>query len=234
MQISKNGLALIEKFEGFVPHRYQDSVGVWTIGYGTTNAVISPLPYSCTQAQAEGWLKLACERDIGPMIQRVLPHGNQNQIDALFSVGYNLGAGIFQPGSQLGNLLLAGDYRGFAHALLDYDHAGGRVLPGLAERRQEEADLFLKPIMVVVGKDPKHYLWFTPEERAQVKWYDMLRDDAPKKHRARLAVLRAQLRAKAAKIYVAAHKTRKPDWKTNRRGWRYQQLIRRANGARVA
>ena len=38
MKISDNGLNLIKKFEGCRLTAYQDAVGVWTIGYGTTNA----------------------------------------------------------------------------------------------------------------------------------------------------------------------------------------------------
>ena len=35
-KISEEGLALIKKFEGCELEAYQDSVGVWTIGYGHT------------------------------------------------------------------------------------------------------------------------------------------------------------------------------------------------------
>ena len=38
MKISQKGLELIKRFEGCRLKAYQDSVGVWTIGYGTTNA----------------------------------------------------------------------------------------------------------------------------------------------------------------------------------------------------
>ena len=38
MKISDNGLNIIKKFEGCRLTAYQDTVGVWTIGYGTTNA----------------------------------------------------------------------------------------------------------------------------------------------------------------------------------------------------
>ena len=39
MNISKEGIALIKKFEGIELQAYQDSVGVWTIGYGHTKGV---------------------------------------------------------------------------------------------------------------------------------------------------------------------------------------------------
>ena len=38
MKISEDGLELIKKFEGCETTAYQDSVGVWTIGFGHTNA----------------------------------------------------------------------------------------------------------------------------------------------------------------------------------------------------
>ena len=34
MKISEDGLELIKKFEGCETSAYQDSVGVWTIGFG--------------------------------------------------------------------------------------------------------------------------------------------------------------------------------------------------------
>ena len=63
MKISKNGLNLIKSFEGCRLTAYKDSVGVWTIGYGTTSAdkaitgtaIVSGLKIS--QATADEWLK---------------------------------------------------------------------------------------------------------------------------------------------------------------------------------
>ena len=39
MQTSEEGIQLIKKFEGCRTEAYQDSVGVWTIGYGHTKSV---------------------------------------------------------------------------------------------------------------------------------------------------------------------------------------------------
>lgn len=39
MKISDDGMALIKRFEGLRLQAYQDSVGVWTIGYGWTQPV---------------------------------------------------------------------------------------------------------------------------------------------------------------------------------------------------
>ena len=39
MQISEKGTSLIKHFEGCRLEAYQDSVGIWTIGYGTIKGV---------------------------------------------------------------------------------------------------------------------------------------------------------------------------------------------------
>ncbi len=36
MQLSKNGINYIKKFESYRAKPYQDSKGIWTIGYGNT------------------------------------------------------------------------------------------------------------------------------------------------------------------------------------------------------
>ena len=52
MKISKEGIALIKKFEGIELQAYQDSVGVWTIGYGHTKGVKEGDNISLKQAEA--------------------------------------------------------------------------------------------------------------------------------------------------------------------------------------
>ena len=52
--INKETIALIKKFEGCRLTSYQDSVGVWTIGYGHTAGVKRGMKIS--QAQAEKYL----------------------------------------------------------------------------------------------------------------------------------------------------------------------------------
>lgn len=58
LSISDTGLVLIKRFEGCRLKSYQDSVGVWTIGYGHTTGVVKG--QNITQAQADTYLKSDC------------------------------------------------------------------------------------------------------------------------------------------------------------------------------
>ena len=58
MSISNNFFTLIKKFEGCKLTAYQDSIGVWTIGYGHTAGVTKG--QVITQAQADTYLKSDC------------------------------------------------------------------------------------------------------------------------------------------------------------------------------
>ena len=63
--ISQDGIDLIKKFEGCNLTAYEDIVGVWTIGYGTTNSdkrITGTDIYqglTITQAQADEWLRVS-------------------------------------------------------------------------------------------------------------------------------------------------------------------------------
>ena len=55
MEISKEGLELIKKYEGCKLKAYRDPIGIPTIGYGhTTNVVMGQV---ITEKQAEEYLK---------------------------------------------------------------------------------------------------------------------------------------------------------------------------------
>ena len=54
MQLSKTGIELLKHFEGCELKAYQDSVGVWTIGYGHTKGIYKGL--EITQSEAEKML----------------------------------------------------------------------------------------------------------------------------------------------------------------------------------
>lgn len=145
MKISQNGIDLIKKYEGFKDRSYVCPAGVRTIGYGTTRINGRPVQrgMSCTRAQAEGWLRNDADDfldQIEPMIRdsSIL---DQNQIDALASFVYNVGIGNFKKSNLLkhindGFLVLAAD------EFKRWNKGGGRVLAGLVDRREEEAELF--------------------------------------------------------------------------------------------
>jgi GH24 family phage-related lysozyme (muramidase) len=135
-----NGLQLIKSFEGLRLQAYQDAVGVWTIGYGTTRGVTPDL--EITQEQAETLL----QEDLNKFEQAVnsvttVPL-NDNQFSALVSFTYNVGAGALQ-NSTLLKLLNDGDIQGAADEFPRWNKAGGRELAGLTRRRQAERALFL-------------------------------------------------------------------------------------------
>jgi len=159
VQIGPVGLKLIEEFEGLRLEAYQDSVGVWTIGYGTTSSAGVEVHQGLviTQKMAEQYLEDYINRAVIPSLEAAqaqrLKTGlwrtrlNENQVDALCSFGYNLGAGIFNPGYTIGRDIRTGQTkRKIADDMLMYDEAGGQVLAGLQRRRQAERALFLTPM----------------------------------------------------------------------------------------
>ena len=145
MQTSEKGIALIKQFEGCKLTAYQDSVGVWTIGYGWTQPVDGkPIRAGMTikQETAERLLKTGLviyESDVSRLVKVGLTQG---QFDALVSFTYNLGARSLSTSTLL-RKLNAGDYAGAADEFLRWNKAGGKVLNGLTRRREAERALFL-------------------------------------------------------------------------------------------
>lgn len=146
MNTSQTGINLIKGFEGKRLVAYDDGVGVWTIGYGTIkypNGVRVKKGDTCTDAQAETYLKsdlIKFENAINRLVKVPL---NQNQFDALSSFTYNLGETNLSKSTLL-RKLNAKDYKGAADQFLVWNKAGGRVLTGLVRRREAERSLFLK------------------------------------------------------------------------------------------
>ncbi|TSA40461.1 MAG: lysozyme, partial [Methylococcaceae bacterium] len=68
---------------------------------------------------------------------------NDNQLGALTSFAYNLGAGNLASSTLL-KKLNAGDYAGASVEFLKWDKAGGKILKGLTLRRTAEMSLFLQ------------------------------------------------------------------------------------------
>ena len=145
MQTSEKGIALIKQFEGCKLTAYQDSVGVWTIGYGWTQPVDGkPIRAGMTikQETAERLLKtglVSYESDVSRLVKVGLTQG---QFDALVSFTYNLGARSLSTSTLL-RKLNAGDYAAAADEFLRWNKAGGKVLNGLTRRREAERALFL-------------------------------------------------------------------------------------------
>ena len=144
MHTSEKGLALIQRFEGCRLTAYLDRVGVWTIGWGTTNADKSitgrtiKRGLTITRRTADDWLRRSLAKKYEPLVAKYddIYHWTQNEFDALVSFCYNVGSidQLTDKGRRSKEKVCA--------AILLYNKAGGRRVQGLAERRQAEQKLF--------------------------------------------------------------------------------------------
>lgn len=139
MEYSKQGEELTESFEGVRLTAYQDSVGVWTIGYGHTEGVHEGM--TCTQAQAEEWLVGDVAFTVSYINKRLTSAVTQGEFDALVDFTYNLGVGTLERSGILTSIN-EGKHDEVAALIPQYDHAGDKVLPGLLRRRDEEVAEF--------------------------------------------------------------------------------------------
>lgn len=145
MQISKGGIELIKRFEGLRLEAYQDSVGVWTIGYGWTQPVdgkkVGP-GMQIDQATADRLLKCGVVQYEQGVNQLVKVKITQGQFDALVSFAYNLGLRSLSTSTLL-QKLNDGDKQGAADQFGRWVNAGGKRLDGLVARRAAEREMFL-------------------------------------------------------------------------------------------
>lgn len=140
--INDAGLSLIKRFEGCRLTAYQDSVGVWTIGYGHTHEV--KRGQTITQAQADEFLRQDLQKFANyvdnPAYVPITKSLNENQRAALISFAYNCGQG------NLKTLCAGRTAKQIAAAMPKYCKAGGKRLQGLVNRREAEVKLFNTPV----------------------------------------------------------------------------------------
>lgn len=147
LTVSDDCVELIERYEGFSATMYEDS-GRWYIGYGSQVAQ-GAYPDGITEEEATALVHEEL-RDTEEAINSFCARNNialtQGQFDALADFTYTLGTSWLS-GSSLLLRIVRGETeatrRETARAFGVWSHAGGVVLPGLAERRLEEAALYL-------------------------------------------------------------------------------------------
>lgn len=140
MKGSNNFLDIVAHYEGCKLKAYQDSGGVWTIGFGHTFGVKAGQVITLDQA------KQFLSQDISStevLLNNLKLTLNQNQFDACLDFCYNEGIGNFERSSlckqiKSNNLPVAIVEADFEA----YDEAAHKVVGGLLSRRKTEALLF--------------------------------------------------------------------------------------------
>ncbi len=136
LSLSAAALVGIALHEGYSDRPYLDSVGVPTIGFGTTEGVqpgdrITP-PRALVRLLSDAD---RMQRELRACIGDVPMH--QHEWDAIVAWAYNVGTDAACRSTLVGKLQ-AGAYAGACAELLRWNRAGGRVLPGLTKRRHDE------------------------------------------------------------------------------------------------
>ena len=140
------------RFEGFRSKPYLCPAGVATIGYGSTHysngrkVTMQDAPMSEPDARALLMLELfntyapGVLRQCPGLLPLALLENDWRKLNAIVDFAYNLGVGRLQT-STLRRRINEQDWDGARVELMKWVRGGGRVLPGLVKRRQEECKL---------------------------------------------------------------------------------------------
>jgi lysozyme len=141
-QVTEEGIDLIQSFESCRLKAYDDGVGVWTIGWGTTKGVKRGM--TITQEEADRLFEEDLDQFADGVEALVTTDINNNQFSALVSLAYNIGLRAFGRSTLL-KRVNARNFAAAADQFLVWNKGGGKVMRGLTRRRQAERKLFLKP-----------------------------------------------------------------------------------------
>jgi len=145
LRINDEGLRIIKQFEGLRLRAYLCPAHVWTIGYGHTGPDVHQ-GAQIDEARAEDLLRADLARVEQGVAHMTRGLGlNENQFSALVSFAYNVGLAALRT-SKLLRKIHDEDFFGAGLEFPRWNKAGGRVLPGLVERRAAERALFETPL----------------------------------------------------------------------------------------
>lgn len=138
---------LCRYWEGYSNKPYICPAGYWTIGYGSTrdsnNNLVSIKTPIITKEEANALLY----RDLRSFLVQVLllcpalATQSAGRVAAILDFTYNLGPGRLKI-STLRKKINSGDWEAVPTELRKWVLGGGKVLPGLVKRREDEIRLF--------------------------------------------------------------------------------------------
>ena len=146
MILDNKGYLLITKFEGLRLKPYLCSAKIPTIGHGNTyypdGKRVTLLDKDITKQEAFDMFKEVANRFAKRVNTLVTSNINQNQFNALVSFAYNVGTGNFSSSTLLKKVNKNPDDLTIKAEFLRWNKAGGKVINGLTNRRNEEAILY--------------------------------------------------------------------------------------------
>jgi lysozyme len=150
MIVSLAAIELTKRHEGFSPVVYNCPGGHATIGYGHKihDGPFTKQDERLQWSQEHAEIVLRCDMTIAEQAVnlKVRVPLNQNQFDSLVCWTYNMGIGRLREADCTWlRELNKGNYSVVPEQLKRWTKVGGKELPGLVTRRNDEANLFLKP-----------------------------------------------------------------------------------------
>jgi lysozyme len=157
MKVSDKAIAMIKHHEGVRQKPYRCPAKLWTVGVGhvlypehgklkVEERANLPLRPEDERIFSMDEVNAILRTDLDRFergVEKFCPVPlTQGMFDSLVSFAFNCGLGTLQR-STLRQKLLRGDKEGAADELLKYSMAGGKVLKGLLNRRNDERALFL-------------------------------------------------------------------------------------------
>ena len=146
MILDNKGYLFITKHEGLSLKPYLCPAKIPTIGYGNTyysdGKRVTLLDKDITKQQAFDMFKEIANRFAKRVNELVITELTQNQFNSLVSFAYNVGTGNFSSSTLLKKINKNPNDLTIKDEFLRWNKAGGKVINGLTNRRNEEADLY--------------------------------------------------------------------------------------------
>jgi lysozyme len=147
------GIPIIRKFEGLKLKAYECPASLplpkekkfWTIGYGNTffeNGLKVQEGDKITLDRADRLLFFVVTKFENEVKKIVKSEINENQLGALTSFAFNVGAGNLAKSTLLKKVNANPNDATIRDEFMRWTKAGGKVLNGLVTRRKAEADLY--------------------------------------------------------------------------------------------
>jgi lysozyme len=143
------GIAIIRKYEGLRLQAYICPSGLATIGFGATffeNGTRVKLGDKITRDRADQLLFFQVKLFADEVRRTVKSNINENQLGALVSFCFNVGGAAFGKSTLARKVNANPSDSTIRNEFMRWTRGGGKVLPGLVKRREEEANLYYAAI----------------------------------------------------------------------------------------